>query len=69
MKVPILTYILGTNISSRSHYFRDSSGYDLIADKLIYLGWSADLILLLLRFDYNFVNQKELKVNSRPDKA
>jgi len=33
-----VTYILGTSQPSRSHYYRDTSGYDIVADKLIYLG-------------------------------
>ena len=36
--VPIVTYILGTTIKERNKYFQDPSGYDLVKDKLIYLG-------------------------------
>ncbi|RNA42364.1 CWF19 1 [Brachionus plicatilis] len=36
--VPIQTYVLGPNHSSRYKYFFDKSGCDLCADKIIYLG-------------------------------
>jgi len=37
-KVPIVTYILGTSITARTRFFKDPAGYDLVQDKLIYLG-------------------------------
>ena len=36
--VPIVTYILGTSIAARVTFFKDPTGYDLVQDKLIYLG-------------------------------